>query len=133
LELDNPADFQASNQLPWVASTGFPIQPQKALLPSFCSALAARSYSLQVQVKVDGAHHDPIDFEVPLQVIYPKPNVRISLAHDNIGQPTEGRSMTGQLHNLLIGFQASLYSSRRNILLTPSSLSKLNASPPTLP
>ncbi|OCK73309.1 hypothetical protein K432DRAFT_410795 [Lepidopterella palustris CBS 459.81] len=54
----------------WSVTVRIPIKPQAKLLPTFCSSLIARSYSVVLRVKVTGVHAKKIDFEVPLQVVY---------------------------------------------------------------
>ena len=55
----------------WSTSLRIRIAPAQALPPSFCSVLVARSYSLITRVSFDGMYMKDVDFEMPLQVIYP--------------------------------------------------------------
>lgn len=44
------------------------------LIPTFCTSVVARLYSVIVRVKVAGARSGPFDLEVPLQVINSPPS-----------------------------------------------------------
>jgi hypothetical protein len=57
----------------WISNWTIPIEVEGRLLPTFCSALVARRYSLIVRVKVGGAKEACFDLEVPLQVIHRSP------------------------------------------------------------
>ncbi len=57
----------------WISNWTVPIEVDGRLLPSFCSSLVARFYTLIVRVKVAGARQERFDLEVPLQVIYTPP------------------------------------------------------------
>lgn len=46
---------------------------QANLLPTFCSPLAARRYSLQIRVRIEGFSHHQLSLEAPLQVHYCNP------------------------------------------------------------
>jgi len=55
----------------WISNWTVPIEINGRILPTFCSSMAARLYSLIVRVKVTGgARHESFDLEVPLQVIH---------------------------------------------------------------
>jgi len=54
----------------WLSYWTIPIEVNGRLLPTFCSSLVARLYSLIVRVKVAGARAEFFDLEVPLQVIH---------------------------------------------------------------
>ena len=47
-----------------------PIDVADDLLPTFCSLMAARRYTLRVSLTIKGLHHQPMQVEVPLQVCY---------------------------------------------------------------
>ena len=55
----------------WNASIRFPVSPDMKQQPTFCTDLFARSYSLLFRVRISGAYVKMLDFEVPLQVVYP--------------------------------------------------------------
>lgn len=57
----------------WISNWTIPIEVNGRLLPTFCSSLVARFYTLIVRVKVAGARPEAFDFEVPLQVIHTPP------------------------------------------------------------
>jgi hypothetical protein len=54
----------------WISNWTVPIEVNGRLLPTFCSSLVARFYTLIVRVKVTGARQEAFDLEVPLQVIH---------------------------------------------------------------
>ncbi|KAF2176866.1 hypothetical protein K469DRAFT_605526 [Zopfia rhizophila CBS 207.26] len=54
----------------WNVAVRIPIKPQTKLLPTFCSSLIARSYSMVLRVKLAGVHAKKVDLEVPLQIVY---------------------------------------------------------------
>jgi hypothetical protein len=54
----------------WISNWTVPIEVDGRLLPTFCSSLVARFYTLIVRVKVAGARPETFDLEVPLQVIH---------------------------------------------------------------
>ncbi|KAF2802901.1 uncharacterized protein BDZ99DRAFT_482461 [Mytilinidion resinicola] len=58
----------------WISNWTVPIEVNGRLLPSFCSSLVARFYTLIVRVKVAGARQERFDLEVPLQVIHTPPS-----------------------------------------------------------
>ncbi|RYO07634.1 hypothetical protein AA0121_g11696 [Alternaria tenuissima] len=67
----------------WKASVRIPIQPDQAMLPTFCRSLISRSYSLVLRVRVAGIRTRKADFEVPLQVVYLRSSqVRNDSVHD---------------------------------------------------
>jgi hypothetical protein len=57
----------------WISNWTVPIEVNGRLLPTFCSSLVARLYTLIVRVKVAGARQETFDLEVPLQVIHTPP------------------------------------------------------------
>lgn len=54
----------------WRSSVRIPISPSQTLLPTFCSKLVARSYSVLLRVDMAGVCTKRADFEVPLQVVH---------------------------------------------------------------
>jgi hypothetical protein len=54
----------------WTSNWTIPIEINRCLLPTLCSSLAARLYSLRVQVSVAGVRQEYFKLEVPLQVIH---------------------------------------------------------------
>lgn len=54
----------------WTSNWTIPIEIDLRLLPTFCSSLVARLYSLMVRVRVTGVRQESFDLEVPLQVIH---------------------------------------------------------------
>ena len=57
----------------WNATIRSPITLPFTVLPTFCSAIVARQYSLIVRAKAIGINVQPFSLEVPIQVIYPPP------------------------------------------------------------
>jgi hypothetical protein len=63
----------SNNSVPdgrWISYWTIPIEIDLRLLPTFCSPLAARLYSLRVRVRVAGVRQEAFELEVPLQVIH---------------------------------------------------------------
>jgi hypothetical protein len=60
----------------WTSNWTIPVEIETRLLPTFCSALVARFYSLKVRVRVPGLRQESFKLEVPPQVIH-SPGVRI--------------------------------------------------------
>ena len=58
------------------ASIILAVQPVEALLPTFCSHLMARSYTLLMKLLMNGLYCKAVDLEVPLQVAYPRPTAQ---------------------------------------------------------
>ncbi|KAL2803001.1 hypothetical protein BJX63DRAFT_437371 [Aspergillus granulosus] len=58
----------------WETAIRVSVKPLKALLPTFCSALIARSYSLFLRVRVSGVYTRHVALEIPLQVVYSAPS-----------------------------------------------------------
>jgi len=58
----------------WNTTIRLPISTPSSLLPTFCSAIVARQYSLIIHAKVRGMTIKPFALEVPIQVIYPPPD-----------------------------------------------------------
>lgn len=54
----------------WNTRIHLPVEIPPGLLPTFCSAIVARQYSLIIQVTVTGANVGQFILEVPLQVTY---------------------------------------------------------------
>lgn len=67
---------QSSTQLPigpswlkaWTTSLHVPVEFTKDLLPTFCSAIASRQYSIMARIRVKGATTREFVLETPLQV-----------------------------------------------------------------
>lgn len=57
----------------WNATLQAPVTLPSTLLPTFCSVVVARQYSLIMRVKAVGISTRVFRLEVPLQVIYPAP------------------------------------------------------------
>jgi len=57
----------------WISNWTIPIEVDGRLLPTFCSSLVARRYSLIVHVRVSGVQKERFELEVPLQVIHSSP------------------------------------------------------------
>jgi hypothetical protein len=55
---------------PWTMTLYLPATAPSSLLPTFCSALAARRYALRLRLKIKGLHHSMFVLVVPLQVIH---------------------------------------------------------------
>ncbi|KFY36151.1 hypothetical protein V494_05274 [Pseudogymnoascus sp. VKM F-4513 (FW-928)] len=68
---------QSQSQAPngrWIATIRHPIRVESSLLPTFCSAIAARLYTVILHLKVSGIRRESFNLEVPLQVINLSPN-----------------------------------------------------------
>lgn len=68
---------QSLSQAPngrWIATIRHPIRVESSLLPTFCSAIAARLYTVILHLKVSGIRRESFNLEVPLQVINLSPN-----------------------------------------------------------
>ena len=57
----------------WSVTVRLPITLPSTLLPTFCTAIVARQYSLAVRAKANGIGIKPFSLEVPIKVIYPPP------------------------------------------------------------
>ena len=57
----------------WTTKVHLPISAPSALLPTFCSAIVARQYSLLIRVNTSNISIKPFILETPIQVIYPPP------------------------------------------------------------
>ncbi|KYG42558.1 hypothetical protein M433DRAFT_176630 [Acidomyces richmondensis BFW] len=55
----------------WMMRWRFPIQVERKLPPTFCSAIASRQYSIVARVRVKGVQVQEIVLECPLQIYYP--------------------------------------------------------------
>src|SRR5205807_1807944 len=53
----------------WTTSLPIPINIKSYLIPTFCSSVVARLYTIILRVRISGARCDSFDLEVPLQVI----------------------------------------------------------------
>jgi len=67
-EIRSPRPSQAHNGR-CIATIRHPIRVESPLLPTFCSAIAARLYTVILRLKVSGIRRESFDLEVPLQVI----------------------------------------------------------------
>jgi hypothetical protein len=57
------------------AEVGYLIRVDSRLLPAFCSAVVARSYSVILRLKVSGIKKESFELEVPIQVVNTAPGV----------------------------------------------------------
>lgn len=62
----------------WTAVLNIPIRVDARLLPTFCSSLVARMYSVILRVKVSGIRKESFDLEIPLQVVHTPPDGLLS-------------------------------------------------------
>jgi len=71
-ELNTHTPTQARSTTPWTMTLDLPVTAPSSfsLLPTFCSTLAARCYSLRIRLRIKGLHHETFVLVVPLQVIY---------------------------------------------------------------
>jgi hypothetical protein len=67
----------------WISYWTIPIEVNGRLLPTFCSSLVARFYSLIIRVKIAGVRQEFFDFEVPLQVIHSSPDAALEPIRDD--------------------------------------------------
>jgi hypothetical protein len=72
----------------WTASCNHSIRINGRLLPTFCSSLVARLYTIIVRVKVSGIRKEFFDLEVPLQVVHTSPRAMLDNDNNLVG-PTE--------------------------------------------
>lgn len=86
----------------WTAKISHPIRVDSRLLPTFCSSIVARLYSVILRVKVSGIRKESFDLEVPLQVVHTPPDSQSSEAAQY------SAAITGPL-----GEDASLLEARR--------------------
>lgn len=70
----------------WISNWTSPVEVEGRLLPSFCSSLVARFYTLIVRVKVAGCRQETFDLEVPLQVIHTPPGKTGSAVMEDINE-----------------------------------------------
>lgn len=85
----------------WVAEIALPIETRNPLIPTFCSALVARVYTICLRIRVPGAYCGPMDLEVPLQVVssplpHPPPYERDASAICPAGRASSESSAEGQ-------------------------------------
>lgn len=57
----------------WSARICVPLVVPADILPTFCSALAARQYSIITRTKISGIRTKPFILEVPMQMVYSPP------------------------------------------------------------
>lgn len=62
----------------WSATIRLPITFPSIILPTFCSAIVARQYSLVMRARANGIHIKPFSLEIPMQVIYPPPETEVN-------------------------------------------------------
>ncbi|KIW42978.1 uncharacterized protein PV06_06467 [Exophiala oligosperma] len=58
----------------WTARFTHPIRVQSRVLPTFCSAIVARLYTVIVRLKVSGIRRESFNLEIPLQVVHASSN-----------------------------------------------------------
>ncbi|PMD11963.1 hypothetical protein NA56DRAFT_713667 [Hyaloscypha hepaticicola] len=58
----------------WTTVLDIPIEVDTRLIPTFCSSIVARLYTVILRVKVGGVRRESFDLEVPLQVIHSSPD-----------------------------------------------------------
>lgn len=81
----------------WTTSISVPIEPAVALLPTFCSAIASRQYSLIARVNVSGASIKEFILEAPVQVYYSPCGSSAITTEQNQQRPeSEGSVLTHQ-------------------------------------
>lgn len=83
--VSHPSNLEPKTTAPngrWISNWTIPIEVDGRLLPTFCSALVARRYSLIVPVRVGGVRQERFDLEVPLQVIHSSPRTVQSTTGD---------------------------------------------------
>lgn len=56
-----------------MAQASFPVRVKGVLVPTFCSSIVARLYTLKVRVVVTGIYKEVYELEVPVQIIHPSP------------------------------------------------------------
>ena len=54
----------------WTARITHPIRVQSRLLPTFCSSIVARLYTVVIRLKISGIRRESFNLEVPLQVVH---------------------------------------------------------------
>ncbi|MCJ1421930.1 hypothetical protein MMC32_008297 [Xylographa parallela] len=78
LSLENSSTTSAtSSTIPpgkWNTTVRLPISVPSSLLPTFCSAIVARQYSLLLRVNASSVNIKSFVLEVPVQIIYPLPD-----------------------------------------------------------
>ena len=90
--------LQGTTQLPitsppvgkWITVLDIPIEVHARLLPTFCSSIVARQYSIILRVKVGGVRQVSFDLEVPLQVIHSSPDTPQSASLEPIREDQQG-------------------------------------------
>ena len=70
----------------WTATLEIPIKSDTRLLPTFCTSIVARLYTIIVRVKVGGVRRESFDLEVPLQVIHSSPEGSSPVSDENFRQ-----------------------------------------------
>jgi len=72
----------------WTTKINCSIRIDSRLLPTFCSAIVARLYSIILRVKVSGIKRESFDLEVPIQVVHTAPDGVSSEAAQYLGATT---------------------------------------------
>ena len=72
----------------WTAKINCPIRIDSRLLPTFCSPIVARLYSIILRVKVSGIKRESFNLEVPVQVVHTAPESFSSEAVQYLGTTT---------------------------------------------
>ncbi|EHK44744.1 hypothetical protein TRIATDRAFT_308306 [Trichoderma atroviride IMI 206040] len=69
---NGPSDKSQSDKVAaWISSLRFSISPKYRLQATFCTKHVARSYSLLFRIHITGVYVEMVDFEAPLQVVFP--------------------------------------------------------------
>ena len=71
----------------WISNWKIPVEIDGRLLPTFCSSLVARFYTLIIRVKVAGVRQESFDLEVPLQVLHNLPGQAQSAMGGPVREP----------------------------------------------
>ena len=106
----------------WIAKISYPIRIDSRLLPTFCSAIVARLYSIILRVKASGIKKESFDLEVPLQVVHTALDVVSNEAAQYLGATT---GPVGEDPSLLEFRRASATSWFSNESLVSSAFPKL--------
>lgn len=70
IKSQSTADSHSDYSEAWQATFNLPLTVPGHLLPTFCSAIASRQYSLITRIHVDGIRIDRFVLEVPLQITF---------------------------------------------------------------
>lgn len=69
-ESDLSLYHEALSQSQWLTTLEIAAETPASLIPTFCSAVASRQYSLLIRIKVSGVSVEKYILEVPLQLVY---------------------------------------------------------------